>query len=232
VAPSALRASGCVRAAASRGLVHHVPRRSARLLQARRKARDDGLMRGRAVGLSTGASIFGTGSCKPPAVCAALLPCARVSTARCPTLRAGARTCPARVLPWRRAARASPHPCADATEKSTGAHASRAWREPTSRPPRAVPRRRHVPLRPALLPRHRRGLSEDERPRHGHGPDSYACVPQSSACIAGCVTDPPNRCSLCDAWPRAEEVRLHVRKGWQRRAHARLHGALRRTLGP
>lgn len=146
-----------------------------------------------------GAVIFGTGSCKPPDVCAPLLPCAPGQYCKVPDLSCGAATRPGSCVPVPTACPGDDAPvcgCDGVTygnECAASAGGTDVSTTAACKPPAATFR---------CGPRFCRVRDEICRKTttlaSSVAPDSYACVPQAPSCLAGCNTDPNNRCSLCE----------------------------------
>ena len=147
-----------------------------------------------------GAPIFGTGSCKPPDVCAPLLPCAPGQFCKVPDSSCGATSVPGTCAPIAASCPSETAPVCgcDGTVYGSACLASVAGTDIGAAASCAAP-----PGTFRCGPRFCRINDEVCRKTtvlaSTIGPDSYACIPQASACIAGCNTNPNNRCSLCEA---------------------------------
>ena len=149
-----------------------------------------------------GASIFGTAGCKPPDVCAASLPCAPGQYCKVPDSSCGNASVPGTCAPVPAGCPGQNTPVCgcDGNVYGSACLASAAGSDVSVAAGCAAPAGtfRCGPVFCRLT---------DEVCRKttvlatSIGPDSYACVPQSSACIQGCNPGPLNRCSLCDACP-------------------------------
>lgn len=149
-----------------------------------------------------GAVIFGTGTCRPPDVCAASLPCAPGQYCKVPDSSCGGATVPGACAPISTGCPAENAPacgCDGAVYGST-CLASAAGVDVSNAASCAAPAG-------TFRCGSRFCRRSDEICRKTTvlattiGPDTYTCVPQSGACPAGCNTDPNNRCSLCEACP-------------------------------
>ncbi|HSO35083.1 MAG TPA: vWA domain-containing protein, partial [Labilithrix sp.] len=147
-----------------------------------------------------GAALFGTGTCTPPAVCAALLPCAPGQYCKVPDASCGGATIPGACAPVPTSCPGETAPVCgcDGAVYGSACQASVAGIDVSLSAGCAAP-----PGTFRCGPRFCRTATEVCRKTTvlatAIGPDTYACVPQSSACPAGCNTDPAKSCSLCDA---------------------------------
>jgi hypothetical protein len=153
-----------------------------------------------------GATIFGTGDCKPPNVCAALLPCAPGQYCKAPDSSCGTTSVPGTCAPVAESCPGEDTPVCgcDGSVYESACLASAAGEDVSATGKCSAPVDTF-----RCGPRFCR--VEDEVCRKttvlatAIGPDTYECVPESSSCVDGCNPGPAGRCSLCAACPAGKK---------------------------
>jgi von Willebrand factor type A domain len=149
-----------------------------------------------------GALLFGTGSCRPPEVCAASLPCAPGQYCKVPDSSCGAANVPGACAPIVATCPAENAPVCgcDGTTYGSACQANVAGIDISSTK-ECTPPPGTFKCGPRFCQKNSEICRKTSVLANAIGPDTYACVPQSAGCPAGCNLDPANSCSLCDACP-------------------------------
>jgi hypothetical protein len=149
-----------------------------------------------------GAVSFGTGSCKPPQVCATLLPCAPGQLCKVPDLSCATTAVPGTCEPVATSCPSGGPPACGCDGRVYGntCLASLAGTDLSLAAPCSPPNGTFR-CGPYFCNVGSEVCRKTTTFATSLAPDSYACVQQTAACAPGCINGGPNACSLCEACP-------------------------------